>query len=392
MKLPTVPRFRFLHSSLKGRIPFGESELLSPIPQSRPIEGERTSSPMTYGTYLGAVKRFLEDNWDQFAHLLHECVSTDGESVSHIDIVAEKHGSEYHPARVMAEGTDWTASFVVNVAINDRGKNRLTKDFQLLRELGSRFPRTFVPAAYFTGDVSVPGDDDSPVDLSMFVGEWLEGFYEFHLSRNEANGSLATVVWDTDLGYEILPIGESESLYKQAAFILTYYYDPNRFREVFPWHHAAGDFVVSRLNGGLRVKLITARQYAPRLIIEQAPLENRLQALMLFIANLTVRMRLDRLDGVGEIAWANDHCVNATILGTLDGLKAKIHDEMCEPGLLDAFLAAAPRMSPDDVTRLMMEVVECYDEDAPDMPVIRRHLADHTLVVYRNFQNLSSSP
>jgi hypothetical protein len=186
-----------------------------------------------------------------------------------------------------------------------------------------------------------------------------------------------------------LPTAECESLYKQAAFILTYYYDPNRFREVFPWHHAAGDFVVSRLNGGLRVKLITVRQYAPRLIVEQDTPENRLQALMLFIANLTVRMRLDRLDGVGEIAWADDHCVNATILGTLDGLMAKIHDEMCDPKLVEAFLAVATRMSPEDVARLLAEVVECYDKDAPDMPVIRSHLADHVLLVYRKFQSLS---
>ncbi|MFH1112317.1 MAG: hypothetical protein V1792_00210 [Pseudomonadota bacterium] len=347
---------------------------------------------MNYGTYLNAVRRFLVDNRHQFGRLLHESVAGDGESIIHIDIVAEKHGSEYHPARVVARGTDRTASFVVNTAVNDRGRDRLTKDFHLLRELGSRFPRTFVPAVYFTGDVSVPGDGDSPAELSMFLGEWLEGFHEFHLSHNEANGCLDTVVWDTDQGYGILPVDQSESLHNQAAFILAYYYDPDGFREIFPWHHAAGDFVVSRLNGGLRVKLITARQYAPRLIMEQASPENRLQALMLFIANLTIRMRLDRLDGVGEIAWAGDHSVGATILGALDGIRAKIQDDMCDPALLEAFLAAASRMSAEDVTRLVMEVVGCCDEDAPDMPVIRLHLADHILLVYRNFQNLSSRP
>jgi len=303
--------------------------------------------------------------------------------------VAEKHGSEYHPARVMVGGTAPRSSFVVNVAINERGRNRLTGDFQLLRKLGSQLPRIFVPAAYFAGDVSIHQNSDDRVDLSMFVGEWLEGFHEFHLSVDEANRSLATVVWDTDLGYGALPIAECESLYKQAAFILTYYYDPNRFREVFPWHHAAGDFVVSRLNGGVRVKLITVRQYAPRLIVEHDTPENRLQALMLFIANLTVRMRLDRLNGVGEIAWADDHCVTATIQGALDGLMAKSQDEMCDPALVAAFLASANSMSPEDVTRLFAEVVESNDKDAPDMPVIRRHLADHILLVYRNFQSLS---
>ncbi len=389
IELPPVPCFRFLHSSQQGRVPFQESELGSPIPLSRPRAGKQNSSALTYATYLTAVRRFIEENWDQFVHLLNDCVCLEGENVSHIDIVAEKHGSEYHPARVFVGGATSRASFVVNVAVNEKGRGRLMGDFQLLRELGSQFPRTFVPAAYFAGEVSVHREGDSPVDLSMFVGEWLDGFHEFHLSFDEANKSLATVVWDTDLGYRVLPIPECESLYRQAAFILTYYYDPNRFREIFPWHHAAGDFVVSQLNGGLRVKLITVRQYATRPIGAHDSPENRLRALMLFVANLTVRMRLDRLDGVGGMAWANDHCVNATVLGTLDGLVAKIQDEMCDSALLDAFLAAAARMSPEDVAHLIAEIVECDDQAAPDMPVIRTNLADHILLVYRCLQNLS---
>ncbi|MDQ7783469.1 MAG: hypothetical protein RDU20_11345 [Desulfomonilaceae bacterium] len=389
MELLSVPRFRFLHSSQEGRVPFEESELRKPIPQLRPTPGGKSSSGITYGTYLTAIKTFIEKNWDRFARLLYDSVSIDGGTVSTLDIVAEKHGSEYHPARIAVEGESWRASYVVNLAINDRGRDRLTRDFQLLREFGLHFPRTFVPAAYFADEVSVFRDNASPVNCSLFVGEWFDGFHEFHLSRDENTGSLGTVVWDTDRGYEILTLEESESVFRQAAFILTYYYDPESFREIFPWHHAAGDFVVSRLNGEPRVKLITVRQYAPRLIDVQRSRESRLKALMLFIANLTVRMRLDRLDGVGETAWAGDHCVDAVVRGAFDGLTAKVHDNMCEPALVDSFLIAATRMSLEDAAGLFAEVMEGYDEDAPDMPVIQRHLADHILLVYRCFRNLS---
>ena len=55
----------------------------------------------------------------------------------------------------------------------------------------------------------------------------------------------------------------SIEVYRQAAFILTLYYDVETFEQIFPWHHAAGDFVVKADEGAVDVRLVTARQYAP---------------------------------------------------------------------------------------------------------------------------------
>ena len=45
-----------------------------------------------------------------------------------------------------------------------------------------------------------------------------------------------------------------------------------------------------------------------------------LDALVIFFIHLSVRMRLDRLDGVGAVAWAPNHCLAPMIDGFFQGL------------------------------------------------------------------------
>jgi len=117
---------------------------------------------------------------------------------------------------------------------------------------------------------------------------------------------------------------------------------------------------------------------------------NRIKALMIYLANLTVRRRLDRLDGVGEIAWAGDHAVDSTIRGFLAGMKAQVEDGMCDDMLVRQFLPAAKGLSPGELAEIFQIVTDSYDEDAPDLPVILDHLVDHILQVYRVLQELHS--
>jgi hypothetical protein len=346
---------------------------------------------MTYQTYLTAIQNFIVGNWDRFVDLLSENHSKAVESPSRIDIVSEKHGSDYHPARIVVSGVDAIKSFVVNVAVNERGRSRLIQDFRTMQLLRSKYTRPFVPHVYFSGAVSVQGPHKVDDNISLFLGEWLDGFYEFHLSLDETDGSTSIVVWDLDKGYSILSPSESDDIFREVAFILTYYYDTETFEEVFPWHHAAGDFVVARSEDDVRVKLVTARQYAPRLNFEEQSPGNQMESLILFIANLTVRMRLDRLDGVGEIVWAGENCVESTMNGVLNALRAKIDEGRCNSTLIHSFVGLAKQMSPEDVAAIFMQVAESYDESAPDLPVIRENLVDHILQVYRVFQGLSAA-
>ncbi len=102
-------------------------------------------------------------------------------------------------------------------------------------------------------------------------------------------------------------------------------------------------------------------------------------------------MRLDRLDGIGAIAWAGDHAVEGAISGFIAGMEAQVAADMCDDMLLQKFLLAAKRMSPTELAEIFQIVTESYDEQAPDLPVILDHLVDHIFEVYRRFQELPSS-
>jgi len=313
-------------------------------------------------------------------------------SINQIEVVAEKHGSDYHPARIRVSANGLTLCFVANVAVTERGKERLAKDYHLLKSLPQQFSNHFVPRTYFLGRQEALGADGGETDLVMFLAEWLEGYHEFHLSRNVERDTLETVVWDMDEGHRFLPETQSREIYRQAAFILTYYYDVQTFREIFPWHHASGDFVVHLGRDALDVKLITVRQYEPRTVFHEDLPENLMTALTIFLANLTVRMRLDRIDGVGAVAWLGDYCVEATIQGFVDAMKEKVMQGHCSPSVIGELTRALKAMSVAEWAELFRFVVDSYDESAPDVPVITENLADHVFLVYSMFHSGYEQP
>jgi len=388
MKTGPDPEIRFLYASLGEVRPFDETTLDTQIPLSRPTGEEASPSVLTYRQYLHGVRRFLLDNWKRVIATVSEICSTDFPAIDRIDIVVEKHGSDYHPARIEVHAVDCGPSFVANVAVTDRGRSRLSQDFQFLRLLRDRYDRDFVPAAYFMGEAAVNGREASAERLTMFLGEWLAGYHEFHLSDAGPGVPPATVLWDLSTGYTVLTEQEAADVYRQAAFILSYYYDPVAFSEIYPWHHASGDFVASRADGRIRVKLVTVREYGPRILFEEESPENALEALLVFFAHLTIRMRLDRFDGVGEVAWADDHCVEATVQGFLEALKEKVDTGACDPALPTELLRVARCLSPRELVEVFSPALEAYHENSPDMPVISEHLADHIFRVYQTLQQL----
>jgi hypothetical protein len=392
MKNQFAARERFLHSSPSGLVQFDEKRLESFLPLARPDGCNDALQRITYRVYLEAIGEFIHDHWEQFLEVLAGQGLKDATNIQSIDIISEKHGGDYHPARIKVQAADTHHSFAVNVALTPRGKQRVSQDFHLLASLRDRFPAKFTPEVYFLGEVSVHAKNEKDLVIAMFMGEWLDGYHEFHLSVEPESEKTGTILWDLNRGYRFLSPDTTAEIFRQAALILTSYYDTKTFAEVYPWHHAAGDFVVKYSEGVVEVKLITLRQYAPRMEFPEHAFRNRLKALMIFLANLTVRMRLDRLDGVGEIVWAGDHAVEAAISGFLAGMKAQVARGMCDDTLLRQFIEETRRMSPAEVAEIFQTVAESYDEEAPDWPVILDHLADHIFEVYRVFQQPCSFP
>ena len=209
----------------------------------------------------------------------------------------------------------------------------------------------------------------------MFFADWFQGYHEFHLSIDREDGSRKLVLWDTDQGHCCLPASEAWRIYSQAARILTLYYDVETFEQIFPWHHAAGDFVVRAQGDSLDVRLVTARQYAP--MVEPSQGLSPHEALLFFLSNLSVRMRLDRLDGVGPVTWADDDCVDATLVGFAEGLATKQGQESLDMGSVSGFLQYLGPLTKEDLSDRFHALVDSCDQSAPDVPVIRQHLERH---------------
>ena len=155
----------------------------------------------------------------------------------------------------------------------------------------------------------------------MFVAEWFSNFHEFHLHRDIVRGSNRILLWDPGRASVYLSENQCQEIYRQAARILTVCYDYNNFKQIFPWHHAAGDFVLKEDQGKVDVRLITIRGYSAVVDFFSRRKAAKLLGLILFFLHLTIRMRIDRLDGVGQVVWAEDHCLQGTIAGFFAGLE-----------------------------------------------------------------------
>lgn len=270
---------------------------------------------VTYGTYFSSILSFCAaDGWSRIRNALGIKLSrpiADADLI-HLSVFLEKHGAYYHPARLQVSLEDRTVSFVVNVAASPAGRRTLPGEVQVMNRLARQCPFGWFPRLY--GAVFD--------DLPMVLGDWLDGFHEFHLSRQFGGDEPAIVVWNGAAHPCPLSDPQAASLYRNAAMILTACYDPISTCQIFPWHHAAGDFVVCTTGERSAVRLITVRDYPP--IAESATEPNNertlMDALVFFFIHLSVRMRLDRLDGVGDIAWAPASCLVPLIEGFFQGL------------------------------------------------------------------------
>lgn len=391
MKNHSEPSFAFMVSAEGGPLPVDPDSLRSCVPLSRPGLQSKPDSHVTYNEYLQGIKLVISNNWTQFSETVNELASPDSGEITQIEVIAEKHGSDYHPARIRAHCGDTVVSLVVNAALTNRGKARLAREFQVLRQLHRDRGSDFIPKVYFLGKEPIKLIGGNVTDAVMFFGQWFDGFHEFHLSEGTGSSPLEMVLWDRHRGLRVLDRGTVFDIYRRAALILTYYYDTDNFSEIFPWHHAAGDFVAAVNGGSAEVRLIAARDFSPRIVFLEDTSQNRLEGLVHFLANLTVRMRLDRLDGVGDLVWADDHCLQAALRGFLDAVSLRVAEGSLDLWLAHQFLDFAAQVDPRDLAGVFGTVLESYDENAPDVPVVVEHLADHVFQVFRMLRSLSCS-
>ncbi len=357
----------------------GDENWKKPIPMNRNPVSLTGNSPVSFGDYFQAAEDFLRT--DHFRAMATVFSQRPGHAVSPDEITAvriclEKHGEFYHPAQIEAEARGMTVPFVLNVALSESGKACIGKEYSLLKG----FPFSFVPNVWKFGSGTCAAGRNFP----MFLGEWFDGFHEFHISSAPGEKQ-QTVLWDPE-GAFFLAQEQICEIYRQVAMILTRCCNIETFEHIFPWHHGAGDFVAKIANGHCEVKLITIRQYFPIVSIppEKADESDLVYALLLFLIKLSFHTRVDRREGTGDLVWADDLAVFPTVEGFFQGLRQK------EPPFSDAlppfFLHYARSLSENEILRMAFDTAGGYPDQSPELPLIRRNLEKHAKILYQTLQ------
>lgn len=392
------PPVRYLASSPYGDIVVDDAKCQTPMILGRSDVIDTSNlddrSRLTYGHYFGAIKRFIsKDSYGLLVNTVSERLNktiTLGD-IDEILIRTEKHGALYHSASIDVIAEKTSTKFAVNVAISEKGKEWLRHEFSVLKELNSKFKLPYLPSTYFQGKVNYRSTNDTEESMLMFLGEWLEAYHEFHLSIDKRDSRQKIIVWDVDNGYRYISDKQGREIYKQASKILTLYYDTHDFRQISPWHHAAGDFVLKITDANIDVKLITARQYEPMIVFLEDAAHINLMALVCFFLNLSMRMRLDRFDGIGDIAWAGDFCLDGVMEGFYEALKFKERTGAYGLGRVQEFIDLLKCFTQDDLECMFNALIDACNKAAHEFPVIINNLDRHTKKLYSVIQTFPSS-
>lgn len=380
--MPTKPIVSYFLYSGARAIQEGDRGWHDPLPLDRtqllqPADSLR-SNPFRRQDYFLSARAFLARN--DFGVLTRAVGLRLGrkvlpEELEEINIRLMKHGAFYHPARVDVRIQKRRLSFVLNLAIGAGGRKCMQDEYALLRRLHRDFPDSYIPSVYGRGTASLKKGD---YNTSLFLGEWFDGFCEFHLSVDPHDRRCKILLWDDDeKGESYLTTMQTECLYRKIAGILTYYYNLQTFEQISSWHHAAGDFVVKMNGQTIAARLVTVRQYGPMFKIQAPEAALMLHALLIFFLNLSIRIRLDRLDGVGKIVWSDDAAVSGTVKGFMEALRAKERSNGGGAPISTGFKTYLGSLSEKDLLDLLENIVDRYAAGWPDLPVIRKHLKDH---------------
>jgi hypothetical protein len=293
--------------------------------------------------------------------------------VEGVGVYLVKYGALYHPARIEVAIADRSVVLALNVAVSARGRQALSVEFEAASRLAHELASPCWPSFYGHGS----GRSADGRSWPMLLGAWLEGFYEFHLAENAAGEDLTVVVWDSDRGHWNLTPHQQGLLIGKAAEILTYAYHPLTFEAILDWHHAAGDFVLRPFDDGIDVRLITIRNYAPLMITESADVEAVLDAMVVFVVGMSLRLRLDRLQGVGRMARYPRSVISAIWAGFYRGLNATAQQRGLPPDFADAVVQFFKLQGVRRLTPIAQTIIERYPADSETREMLQKMCGRH---------------
>ena len=353
------------------------------------------ASPVSIGDYLDAARRFLsgQDNAALRAGLdgvysrtaqsgggkAFKVVSGASPDLSQtpcrVDVSLVKHGAFYHPLKVdVWIDNDRSVAFVLNGAVCEPGLSIIQKEFSLLADLNAAAgSSSCLPRVFCVGDI-----DTGSGPMGFFLGQWLEGFQEFHLT--ERDEGMQVVLWGDQGTESLIPLKDAAVIYREAARILSLHYHLETFKQIWPWHHAAGDFVVRlKSDGGFDVRLITVRGYENMTDFEDSGQdlgEMLLPGLLMFFLNMSFRLRLDRFDGTGKPALLGEEFLGEIVSGFLQGLiENRSHDNARQ--LAEVFVSFLMGFSPAQLVAVVASLLEDMPPNAGDVELVAANIEAH---------------
>ena len=387
--MSTGPRIQYFLSDHNEPIHIGSPIWNSPFPICRNHTPALThpdrQTDFCYRDYFTTVHTFLEKDRFQILtlaaseYLNKRIVPADIKSI-HIHL--EKHGAFYHPSRIEVILDAFRLNFVLNVAVSEVGQRNLSREFNLIRHLNRKFKWPYLPKVYGLEAIETK---NGTLKLPMFLGEWFDGFFEFHITTNHFDRN-RILLWNPRKGNIEIPEDMAPLIYEKTAEILTCYYDPCTFEQIHPWSHAAGDFIVRLNNNDMEMRLISVRNYVPIVNHEEPDARSILESLLVFLLNLSIQNRLDRSGGVGDMVWAEDFAVQATLRGFFSGLKQIETPELFSEPLIRFFKPYLITRSENDLMETCTALSDRYSPDAPEAPIIKNNLKDHVASFHRFVQ------
>ena len=389
--MPDKIKFKYYLADLRHPVTPDTDAWNQRLPQER--TGADTDSDglyLTYGHYFTAVRKYLEK--DQFrvfhqgaARILGHEIGPAG--FSDLSVILEKHGQYYHPARITTGVGERTLSFALNLAVTESGRAFLHTDFYNMRRLQGLFSYNFLPLMVHCADIE---SGESGPAVTIAFGEWLSGFHEFHQTLQKATDRQAVAVWDPAHGHKFLTEHQSQSLFRHATRILTAYLNLETFEQILNWHHAAGDFVVRTADDRIDVRLITVRRYGPLFPGLTVSAENVLHLLTVFLLNNSMRMRLDRFDGIGDPAWAGPGTAASVILGTLDGLQLQIDSGSIPEDVLIYFRQYLKMLGLEDLKELCRDILDRWHVDTIGRGLALSQVEIHAIQMQKAIRSLGT--
>jgi hypothetical protein len=376
---------QYLFSSPEGDITLGPEDLkrafLITPSQAHPF--------LTLGDYFNSIKTFIlmdQARQSVFSSGVGSKTKADLDDIRKILIRSEKHGVLYHLASVEIFLKAQRLKLAVSIAVSKDGRQWLGRECGILNLLNTSFNLPYLPKTFYNGEVTCQSGERQET-IMMLLAEWFEDYHEWHLTIDQRDNMQKICIWDHKNGNRYASTEEAFEIIRQAAMILTLYYDMNNYCQIYPWHHAAGDFIVGNTDGAVDIRLTTARGYRSLMDYFSEDIVNPAIAIIYFFLNMTVRMRLDRLDGVRDAAWAGDFSVEAVTRGFFDALKIIEEKGRYLPGRVEDLLSLLKSFKEEELGALFQSLSCLYQEDNPaDYSLINTNLKRHINLLHQYVQ------